>query len=681
MKKFLIADLFCGAGGSSTGAERAVRSIGGQMMLVCINHWPVAIETHRRNHPTARHYIEDISVADPVKLVPEGYLDLLMASPECRFYSRARGGKPTRDQGRMNPFQIHNWLTKLDVRCALIENVPEFTDWGPLLENGLPDPAKKGMYFHAWLNAIRAMGYQAEYRFLNAADFGDATTRIRFFLIARKDGHMIRWPEPTHSATDGNLKPWRAAKEIINWDNPGRSLLDDPKYQKRPLSIKTLRRIARGLEKFGGALAPLYIRLLGTDTNAFNCDTNSGNYDTPEPFILNRHGDNGGCRSHDINSPVPTADTRGAGYIVSPTAGSFIMGKQSRPSYKSVDEPIPTVTTKYAPALIQPVIMSKQGHPTYRNIDQPIMTVTTEDAPHLVNPTLRAFVMGKQGNSPAYRSVNEPLPTITTQSASVVIKPEAKPFILGQHSCSAPRDTSDPIPTIATDGAISLVKPTIVKYYDSGDVSDIDKPLPTITTKDRFGLVTPSAFLLQNRIRPDGDRVYSLEKPMQTVTSHGAGALVNPIMVEVNHGGNSARSYSTDMPLKTITTNRYSTAVITPLLVQTGQTGGNGIYVRTVDTPCPTIVTKSSIGMLEPVAEKTLPAGMDPRRLVIINGELNYLDLRFRMLDNPELARAMGFSDAETEYEFVGNKSEITKQIGNAVPAHQAEALVKAILS
>src|SRR3972149_10134129 len=104
MKKYLVADLFCGAGGSSTGAERAVKSLGREMILVCVNHWPVAIETHRKNHPTARHYIEDVSVAKPAELVPEGYLDLLMASPECTHFSRARGGKPVTDQSRMNPW-------------------------------------------------------------------------------------------------------------------------------------------------------------------------------------------------------------------------------------------------------------------------------------------------------------------------------------------------------------------------------------------------------------------------------------------------------------------------------------------------------------------------------------------------------------------------------------------------
>ena len=124
---YLVADLFCGAGGTSTGATKALAEIGGEIDLVAVNHWPVAVETHKLNHPEARHYVQDLDGADPETLVPEGWLDLLMASPECRHFSRARGGKPMKDQSRMNPWIVHRWLTALNVRCLLVENVPEFT--------------------------------------------------------------------------------------------------------------------------------------------------------------------------------------------------------------------------------------------------------------------------------------------------------------------------------------------------------------------------------------------------------------------------------------------------------------------------------------------------------------------------------------------------------------------------
>lgn len=203
-KPFLVADLFCGAGGSSTGAERAVKALGREMLLVCVNHWPLAIETHHANHPNARHYIADIAAADPVKLVPEGYLDLLMASPECTHFSRARGGKPVNNQSRMNPWAILTWLTKLNVRTVLIENVPEFRDWGPVDANDQPVREMKGIFFEAWTEAIKKCGYKLEYRILNAADYGDATTRKRFFLIARKDKPPVTFPKPTHNKDGSN---------------------------------------------------------------------------------------------------------------------------------------------------------------------------------------------------------------------------------------------------------------------------------------------------------------------------------------------------------------------------------------------------------------------------------------------------------------------------------------------
>lgn len=142
-KTVYMADLFCGAGGTSYGAKKAIRKRGIQLNLLAINHSPTAVATHSINHPNARHMVEDIALVDPEKAVPDGYLDILVASPECKYYSRARGGKPVHDQGRMNPWVIHDWLTKLDVQCVLVENVPEFVDWGPLNTSGYPDKKRK----------------------------------------------------------------------------------------------------------------------------------------------------------------------------------------------------------------------------------------------------------------------------------------------------------------------------------------------------------------------------------------------------------------------------------------------------------------------------------------------------------------------------------------------------------
>ena len=260
---YQVCDLFAGAGGTSTGALRAISARGALAQLVAVNHWPVAVATHTANHGAAAHYCMSLESAEPEDLVPGGRLDLLVASPECVHFSRARGGKPVSDQRRSGVDWVLRWLERLDVRSLLIENVKEFQSWGDVDEKGRPVSQKRGRYFIAWLKKLRALGYTVDYKVLNAADYGDATTRERFFLIARKDGRPIRWPTPTHSKLGtsdmfGTLPRWRPAREIIDWSDLGPSLFERPK----PLSLKTRLRIARGLQRFGGVLAPLYIRLL-----------------------------------------------------------------------------------------------------------------------------------------------------------------------------------------------------------------------------------------------------------------------------------------------------------------------------------------------------------------------------------------------------------------------------------
>ena len=592
---YLVADLFCGAGGSSSGAKQAITEIGGEMELVAINHWNIAIATHAANHPTARHLVEDVSVVDPEAVVEEGRLDLLMASPECKFYSRARGGKPVHDQGRMNPWAIHNWLTKLDVKCVLVENVPEFVDWGPLGPDGRPDKAQKGKHFEAWFLTFLSLGYTAEWRMLNAADYGDATTRTRFSLMARKDGKPVVWPEPSHAKGDTGMFPgrllWRGAREIIDWSNPGRSLLDDPKYRKKPLSEKTRRRIARGLERFGGPLAPLYIQLL----------------DLPE----------------DNQDP----GSRGIG---NGEAGPFHG--------------------------------SDRQHTVPRSIDQPIHTVTT-----------------------------------LTGGGGYLVQPVAEPFLLGQQSGGAPRTTDDPAPTVTGDGAISLVQASVIEYYGKSHARNIDAPLSAITSMNKHGIARP--VLVEYYGNSDAA---DIDEPLPTVTSKARHGLADPVLVEVNHGNgaegseaDNRRTRSVNDPLGSLTTKR-GVGLAQPVMLQTSQTGGNGAYARPTEQPVPTLTTKADVclatpvakpyivpnfgeregqeprvhdvdepvpavtsrgagslvspALVEPILKELQDADVDPRRIVFVDGNPYLLDIRFRMLQNSELARAMGFEDDETTY-------------------------------
>ena len=703
---YLVADLFCGAGGSSTGAERAITATGRRMELVAVNHWPVAVETHQLNHPTARHYVQDLERADPEAIVPEGRLDLLMASPECTYHSRARGGKPIHDQGRMHPWAVHNWLTRLNVNAVLVENVPEFVDWGPLDGKGRPDKSQKGLHFQAWFLTFHSLGYRAEWRMLNAADHGDATSRVRFFLMARKDGLPIRWPEPSHARGDTGMLPgrlpWRGAREVINWDNLGRSLLEDPKYRKKPLSVKTRQRIARGLQRFGGPLAPLYIRLLDLPTEDAETPEQAVAPEQADPgnrggFILNRHGENGSLRVHSVDDPTPTATTRGAGYLVQSEASPFIGANRNNNAPRSIDEPIPSATTNHG------------------------------GGSFLVEPDLHPFMLGQQSGATP-RSTDDPVPTIATEGAISLIRTVREPFLLSHQRTIPAKSMNDPVPSMTTKGPGYLVQAAIIHYYGQSHAQGVETPLSAITSCNKHALAQP--VLIQYYNKSDASNV---EDPLPTVTTHDRHALASPTLVEINHGngkmgekGNNRRTHSVDDPLPTIT-GSPGIGLAQPVLVQTSQTGGNGSYTRTIDQPLATLTTKADINIVSPTVQPYIIANfgerngqeprvhdvseptptvtsrgagslvspilaetileqlwekdMDPRRLIFVDGQAYLLDIRFRMLQNSELARAMGFDDEETSYEFAGNVGEVTKQIGNAVPVHLAAALVGTILA
>lgn len=569
LKPALVADLFCGAGGSSTGAKRALDRLGRGMTLTCVNHWPIAIESHSRNHPEARHYVQDIASVRPIEVVPEGYLDLLMASPTCTHHSRARGGKPTSDQQRSDPWHVITWLTELRVKRLLIENVPEFEDWGPVdPRSGKPLKSRKGEYFNAWVRALKGLGFRVEWRVINSADLGAYTTRQRLYLIARSDGKPILWPEPTHSKNGvaglfGGGRKWKPAREIIDWANKGTSIFT----RKRPLVEKTMWRILAGAQKFNW----------------------------PEPFLVILRGTQPG---------------------------------QVNASAKSVDGPIPTIS-------------AGGGHVG------------------IAEQTFRPFVCANRTNN-VPQTIDGPVPTIVTSGNLFIAQPEMRPFVIGQHGGAVARDVAEPLPTVAAAGAISLTQPIIAPYYGSGSgetCKSIDLPLDTVTAKARFGLVEAVAQPFMLPQHGDGDkapRTLDIENPVPTVTTNSRIAVVEPFIISPRH----ARA-------------------------------GAGPSPRSVENPIPTITSGGSqMGVVEPEVHDPSIMGADDFALALeqgrvfqVDGQIYVFDILFRMLDWPELARAMGFSDQEIQYEFAGTKADITRQIGNAVEVNTAEALVHAVMS
>lgn len=384
---FYAADLFCGAGGSSTGLVKAASRRNIQLNLLAVNHWRVAVETHSRNHPWARHLCADLSTVDPNKVVPGGRLDALIASPECTHHSIARGGKPCSDQSRASAWHVLHWIERLKIEDVLIENVQEFQNWGPLLDNGRPDPDRKGETFNAFVSAIKSFGYSVEWRVLNSADYGDATSRRRLFVRASRG--RIQWPEPTHAGR------WKPARDIIDWKLKGSSIFN----RKRPLARKTLDRIEAGLRKFGG-----------------------------EPFIAVLRGTNdkqSGSWSRSVNDPVPTIS---AGGIHSAICEPFIipMEHSGRQPVRSMKKPLPTITTARGGSfgLCQPFIVNVahkgSDHSRSRSIDAPLSTIP---AGHRGELALCEPFLCKYYGSAKTSSVSNPLDTVTSKARFALVEP------------------------------------------------------------------------------------------------------------------------------------------------------------------------------------------------------------------------------------------------------------------
>jgi DNA (cytosine-5)-methyltransferase 1 len=421
MKTLRVADLFCGAGGTSTGAVEAIEGLGYAAHLTAINHWPVAIATHGENHPGARHYCTAIDNIDPRKLFLEGGLDLLWASPECTHHSNACGGRPKHDQSRATAFCVTRWAEALRPPVVLVENVPEFAGWGPLDRRGHPIKARKGEIFEAWCAMLRAVGYRVESRVFCAADYGDPTTRERLFVQAVRGRRKITWPNPTHSRSGGGgLEPWVSARAIIDWSLKGKSIFD----RKRPLKPNTLRRIKAGLVKFG----------LG-------------------PFIVPGFGERAGQtpRTHGVEAPMPTVTAGGHLHLTQP----FLVKLRGTNDGASLGAPTPAVTASGTHlALCEPFLVTMEHGGGVRDIGRPVPTVTTAKggAFGVCEPALLP-----QQSGGALRPVGEPAPTIAAAGAVALVEP----FLVEYYGTGGARSIGEPVGTVCTHDRFGLVRPVV----------------------------------------------------------------------------------------------------------------------------------------------------------------------------------------------------------------------------
>jgi DNA (cytosine-5)-methyltransferase 1 len=685
-RKILVADLLCGAGGSSTGCARAMKRLGIEMELVCVNHWPTAIATHTKNHPQARHYCQDISAVRPHLIVPEGRLDLLMASPTCTHHSVARGGKPTSDQQRSDPWHIITWLTELRVKRMILENVWEWTKWGPVDEfTGKPIKEREGEYFRAYIDTVWRLGATSiEWRKLNSADFGAATTRQRFYGFFRFDGKPLLWPVATHAKLPANddLKRWKAARYIIDWSIKGRSIFGRPV----PLAPKTLARILAGARKFGWPeifitmlIAEMDRSLLYAIRYAFlrrhakkadvrkRCRARVPEYiawlrvlravpqsvvaagegrSAPMLVTLRNHADG---RSVDL--PVPAVAANGTHIGL---AEPIIVNMKGQSKAGSVDSPLPTQTSHAAHIYVaDPVIINgRKGNKAKAVSIAPVPTLDTKGGIWLAEP----FILNRHGEGygeTRAHSTNAPLPAADCRGAGYLIEP----FILAPGSTGAPREVKEPLPTITTGGSGSgehvgcarpmLIEPFVLSQASGGSPRETTDPLPTAVAGGAIALISPYYG------SGSGETCTSVDDPLPTATSNDRFALVVPITH--SDGSNRARDVAID-PLPTLTTaHRGELAFIT---AQFGEREGQAPRVHDIDNPAPAICATGHVNLVQAFRH----------------------DILFRMLEPHELAAAMGFNNDEIPYEFVGNKTEQVKQIGNAVQVDQMEANVYAMM-
>ncbi len=318
----LVVDLFAGGGGASEGIRAAL----GRDPDIAINHSPEAIAVHRANHPGTRHYVENVWQVSPVAACAGRPVSLLWLSPDCTHFSRAKGTKPVKKGIRGLAWAAIRWAREAQPATIVLENVGEFQTWGPLGDDDRPDPARAGTTFRRWLADLRRLGYAIEFRELTAADYGAPTTRRRFFLVARRDGAPIAWPEPTHGAFRGSAH--RTAAEVMDWTKPGVSIFG----RTRELAPATLARIATGIRRFV------------TDAPR------------PRPFIV-RHGH--------------YSTITGAGMRAGCGAGIF----RGQP----IDQPLATVCATNDKHLVIPIITKHYGGVVGHGVDRPLGTITAKD--------------------------------------------------------------------------------------------------------------------------------------------------------------------------------------------------------------------------------------------------------------------------------------------------------------
>lgn len=473
----IIVDNFAGGGGASTGIELAL----GRRVDVAINHDPEAVAMHTANHPETEHHCESVWEVDPRAVKPGRPIGLLWLSPDCKHFSKAKGGKPVEKKIRGLAWVALRWAALRQPRVIMLENVEEFVTWGPLVEdaagNMRPCPKRKGREFNAFRNALQRHGYQVEWKELRACDYGAPTIRKRLFLIARRDGQPIVWPAPTHydpndkkyqghkgkiiNADGVVMQHWRTAAECIDWSIPAPSIFE----RTKPLADATCRRIAKGIMRYVVNAA--------------------------EPFIVpvSHSGDR---RVHSIDEPLRTitGSSRSTHAVVSPILTEH--ANASTPRCMPADEPLRTICAQtkgghhalIAPTLVQTGYGERDGQQHRAlDIEKPLGTLVGSQKHALVSAFLAKHYGGVVGTA-----LDAPISTVTSVDHHSLVTSN----LVKMRGDNIGQSNDQPLHTISAQGThFAEVRAFLIKYYgNEQDGVAMEEPMHTVTSRDRFGLVT-----------------------------------------------------------------------------------------------------------------------------------------------------------------------------------------------
>lgn len=626
----LVVDNFAGGGGASTGIELAL----GRPVDIAINHDPDAILMHKLNHPYTQHYCESVWDINPPDVTHGRPVGLAWFSPDCKHFSKAKGGKPVDKKIRGLAWIALRWAGTVRPRVIILENVEEFQTWCPV-RKGKPVKSKKGQTFQKFISQLRALGYAVDWRELKACDYGAPTIRKRFFLIARCDGLPIVWAEPTHGK---GKKPYRTAADIIDMTIPCRSIFE----REKPLAEATMRRIARGQDKFV--------------------------IHNPHPFIVQ------------VNH---SGEFRG----------------------QNVDEALPTLTAKNGIGIVNPhlIQIGQTGFAKERasDIREPLKTIVSKNEHCFVNPCIVPVGYGeRKGQAPRVNDSATPLSTVVGSCKQNVAAASLVPFVTVNNNNNVPSGMQEPLRTVTTGNRHMLTAPALIQYHSEQSPREtrgqkVDEPLQTVDASNRYAV---TAAHLDKYFGGNCQHGAPIDKPLPTVTAIDHNALCGASLVK--YYGNGENAESMQEPLPTVTAkDRFGLAESHICVLR------NHMDCKPLDAPLPTLTAAKHVAKIETRIEKVDEAvdlghwadvrdmlnkycdyGIaDDEILILRTGGVDYFiaDIGMRMLEPRELFNAQGVPpDYIIDIEQVtGRRYSKAKQVarcGNMVCPPIAEALVRA---